>query len=89
MPSIYDQIVVYTEAEGRREPTQHGVMPWLAGGQRWRGYDLYCNGRAVPPAMWQVAAQLQAFGNRCLWCSSYIIECTQNTDKAPKSRQEG
>ncbi len=46
---------ITTEAEGRREETQHGVLPFLAGGEGWRVGDLllvlYCDGRAVPPAM--------------------------------------
>jgi hypothetical protein len=51
------------------------------------GDDLYCDGRAVPPAMSYTlqpalagAALLRAFGNPspcCCWC---IAQCTQNTD---------
>jgi len=42
---------VLTEAEGRREPTQHGVLPCLPGGEGERGDDLYTDGRAVPASM--------------------------------------
>jgi hypothetical protein len=43
---------ITTEDEGRTEGTQHGVLPCLAGGEGWRGVIvLYCDGRAVPPAM--------------------------------------
>ncbi len=33
-----------TEAEGRRDSTQHGVLSCLAGGEEWRGDDFYCDG---------------------------------------------
>jgi hypothetical protein len=36
-----------TEAEDRREPTQHGVLSSLAG----EDLILYCDGWHVPPAM--------------------------------------
>ncbi len=35
----------------RRELTQHGALPCHAGGEGWRGDDLYSDGLAVPPAM--------------------------------------
>jgi hypothetical protein len=41
---------MHTAAEGRGELTQHGVLPCLAGGEGGVD-DLYCDGRAVPPAM--------------------------------------
>jgi hypothetical protein len=38
----------HTGAEGRQEPTLHGVLPSLAGGE-WPGrLDLYCDRRSVP-----------------------------------------
>jgi hypothetical protein len=40
-----------TEAEGRRELTQHGVLPCLAGGEVWEGAYLDCAGHTVSPAM--------------------------------------
>jgi hypothetical protein len=40
-----------TEAEGRREQVQYGVLPSLAG-EEWAGRcDLYYNGRSVLPAL--------------------------------------
>jgi hypothetical protein len=42
------------EADGRRELSQHGVLPCLDGGEGWGGGgddDLNCDGRAVPPTL--------------------------------------
>ncbi len=79
-----DYHLIY-KAEGRREPTQYSVLPAYLG---WKGDDLHCNGRPVPPTMtyctalpWQEAVQLRASGNPsyccCCWC---FTKCTQNTD---------
>jgi hypothetical protein len=38
-----------TEAEYRREPSQHSVLPCLAGVEG--GDDFYCDRQAVPPAV--------------------------------------
>ncbi len=47
---------ITTEAEGRREGTQYGVPPCLAGREGWGPLEgwwfvLYCDGQAVPPVM--------------------------------------
>ncbi len=68
-----------------REPTQHGVLAWLAGGQGWKSDDVYCDARAVPvpaacctePPVLAGAAQLRPIGNPCC---CYVYKCTQNTD---------
>jgi hypothetical protein len=41
-------VVLYTEAEGRREVTQHGALPCLAGGEGRGKDDLYCDGQPKP-----------------------------------------
>jgi hypothetical protein len=45
-----------TEAKGRRELTQHGVLCCLARRKGWLISDLYCDGRAIPPAVTYCAA---------------------------------
>jgi hypothetical protein len=62
--------VTITEAEGRKEPTQHGFLPCLAEGEGWRrGDDLYCDGRAVPYRLsWQWAASAASF-----WQSQLLL----------------
>ncbi len=76
-----------TETEGQRESTQHGVLP-LPSWRRWvKGHDLYCGGRAVPPAMFYCTAcpgkgrlhgaACSGDSSRCC-CWPCIAKCTQN-----------
>jgi len=65
-----------TEAEGRREQTQHGVMPRLAGAEGWRNDDLYCDGRSVPSAM----TYCTAWGRRRVYCPGpYCNGCPEGS----------
>jgi hypothetical protein len=49
--SFFAGNITTTDAEERKELTQHGVMPCLAGEEGWGGsINLYSDGRAVPPA---------------------------------------
>ncbi len=72
-----------TDAEGRRERTQQGVLPCLAGGEGWRRwYVLWW--RAVPPAMSYCTTALArcsftaSFWNSQLLLLLVISKCTQN-----------
>jgi hypothetical protein len=75
---------VQPQAEGRREPNHHGVLPCLVGGEGWSGDNLYCDGRAVPPALTDCTA---CPGRGLLSCEFLAIpaaigiskQCTQNT----------
>ncbi len=56
--------MVTTETKGRREPTQHGILPCPAGGEGWRSDDLYFDGRSN-----RVGRVLSFYSNRRNWAS--------------------
>ncbi len=70
-----DSVGCSTDNESRREPTQQGVLPYLAGGEWWR--------RAVPPAMSYCTTALArcsfaaSFWNSQLLLLLVISKCTQ------------
>ncbi len=75
-----------TEAEDRRELSQHGVLPCLAGGKGLWCDELYCDGghNACHDVLYRLpcqgAAQLRASGILSCYCCWYVTKCTQNTD---------
>ncbi len=81
------------EAEDRREPTQHSVLPCLAGGEGWRGDDLYCDGHTVQhlhldrnPGRELLSCELLAIPAVAV---SGVFLNVHKTPTSPKSRKEG
>ncbi len=83
------------EAKGCRETTQHSVLPCLAGGEGWSGDDLYCVGRAVPPAIMSYC--IPCPDKELLSCKLLVIPAAaagillnvHKTPTWPKSREDG
>ncbi len=79
------------EAEGRRELTQHGVLPCLAGGKGWGGGEMICTlmrcppyrlpWHTVPPALPR-SCSAGSFLHSQLLLLLYITKCTQKTNVA-------
>ncbi len=83
---IFGIWAITKETEDRRELTQHGILPCLAGGG-WRGNDLYDDGRALPPLPCLRAAQLRTSGHPSCYSCWFITKCTQNTDITEISKE--
>jgi hypothetical protein len=66
-----------TEAKGRRELAQQGILPSLAGGERYGRYSTVMDCHYHLPKV--KAAQLQDSGNSSCCCCWYITDCVQPT----------
>ncbi len=82
-----EKICIYrgltTEAEGPREPVQHGVLPGLAGGDGWSGDNMYCDGRVVLPAVARGCSAASFWQSQLL----LLLEYQNNVHKTHQRKQ--